>query len=66
MSALSTLQEACELPDCLETLTDLQFNFAKLGEKGELLAIKLLSAEKGYKRLGEDKVMYYAICWCFN
>ncbi|CAG9772448.1 unnamed protein product [Ceutorhynchus assimilis] len=63
LSALAILQEACELPDCLETLTDLQINLAKLGEKGEMVAVKLLSTEKGYKKLGEDKVLAAIAKW---
>lgn len=55
LSALTTLLEACELPDCLDTLIDLSPNLGRLGEKGELLAIKLLSTEKGFKKNSEEK-----------
>ncbi|KAL1513243.1 hypothetical protein ABEB36_002676 [Hypothenemus hampei] len=63
LSALSTLQEACELPDCLEALTDLPLNLAKHGEKGEILIIKLLSMEKGYKRYGQEKILSIIAKW---
>ncbi|XP_019772703.2 rapamycin-insensitive companion of mTOR [Dendroctonus ponderosae] len=63
LSALTTLLEACELPDCLDTLTDLSPNFAKSGEKGELLAIKLLSTEKGFMKNSEDKILEVIANW---
>ncbi|XP_030749931.1 rapamycin-insensitive companion of mTOR [Sitophilus oryzae] len=63
LSALSTLHEACELPDCLEALTDLNPNLSDLGEKGELLSIRMLSTEKGYKKVGKDKVLELITKW---
>ncbi|XP_066151016.1 rapamycin-insensitive companion of mTOR [Euwallacea fornicatus] len=66
LTALSVLQEACELPDCLETLTDLSLNVGKLGEKGELLYIRLLSTEKGFKRSGGDKILSIISKWDSN
>ncbi|XP_050303046.1 rapamycin-insensitive companion of mTOR [Anthonomus grandis grandis] len=63
LSALSTLQEACELPDCLETLTDLAPNMEKLGEKGEILAIRVLSSEKGYNKYGEEMILNVVTRW---
>ncbi|XP_076265709.1 rapamycin-insensitive companion of Tor isoform X2 [Rhynchophorus ferrugineus] len=63
LSALSTLHEACELPDCLEALTDLNPNLSELGEKGELLQIRILSTEKGFKKFGRDKVVEIINKW---
>lgn len=66
LSALSTLHEACELPDCLEALTDINPNLSKLGEKGEFLAVKLFSTEKGLKKFGKDKLLDVITKWDVN
>ncbi|XP_018577043.1 rapamycin-insensitive companion of mTOR isoform X2 [Anoplophora glabripennis] len=61
LSALATLHEACELPDCLEALVNINPNLDKLGEKGTILFIRFLSTESGYNKiisdLSKDKVI---------
>ncbi|KAJ8979985.1 hypothetical protein NQ317_016648 [Molorchus minor] len=54
LSALSTLHEACQLPDCLEALVNINPNLDNLGEKGLLLFIRFLSTESGYNKIVSD------------
>lgn len=54
LSALATLHEACELPDCLEALININPDLEKLGEKGMILFIRLLSTESGYNKIIHD------------
>ncbi|CAH1957732.1 unnamed protein product [Acanthoscelides obtectus] len=54
LSALSTLHEACELPDCLEALININPDLEKLGEKGSMLFVRFLSTESGYNKIIHD------------
>lgn len=54
LSALCTLQEACEVPACLEQLIKLNPDLLKLGEKGLLLLIRFLSVEMGFNLLNKN------------
>lgn len=54
LSALATLHEACELRDCLEAFIDINPNLDKLGEKGTVLFVRLLSTDSGYKKIIHD------------
>ncbi|KAG5892421.1 hypothetical protein JTB14_003357 [Gonioctena quinquepunctata] len=57
LSALATLHEACELPDCLEALININPNLEKLEEKGTLLFARFLSLEKGFNKITHNKVV---------
>jgi rapamycin-insensitive companion of mTOR len=54
LTALSSLHEACELESCLETLVKLNPNLNHLGEKGSLLAVRLLAISSGFQLLNKN------------
>lgn len=54
LSALCTLQEACEVPTCLEHLVKLNPDLLRLGEKGLLLMIRFLSTETGFSVMNKN------------
>ncbi|KAJ3642860.1 hypothetical protein Zmor_025609 [Zophobas morio] len=54
LTALNILHEACELQSCLETLVKLNPNMGSFGEKGSLLAIRLLSVASGFQVLNKN------------
>lgn len=54
LTALNTLHEACEIESCLETLVKLNPNLSHLGEKGSLLALRLLSITSGFQLLNKN------------
>nr|XP_023027367.1 rapamycin-insensitive companion of mTOR [Leptinotarsa decemlineata] len=55
LSALNTLHEACELPDCLDVLININPKLENLGEKGTLLFVRFLSVEAGFKKITTEK-----------
>lgn len=54
LSALCTLQEACEVPACLEQLVKINPDLLKMGEKGLLLMIRFLSTETGFNTMNKN------------
>ncbi|XP_056646449.1 rapamycin-insensitive companion of mTOR [Diorhabda sublineata] len=56
LSALATLHEACELPECLDALIEINPNLGKLGEKGTLLFVRFLSLENGFNKLKKERI----------
>ncbi|XP_050502878.1 rapamycin-insensitive companion of mTOR [Diabrotica virgifera virgifera] len=55
LSALATLNEACELPECLQALIDINPDLGKLGEKGTLLFVRFLSMESGFNKVTKER-----------
>lgn len=54
LSALATLHEACEVPEYLESLIQLNPSLDVLQEKNMLLLVRLLSSETGLNKLNRN------------
>lgn len=64
LSALSTLHEACEVPECLEMLIQINPILEPLQEKNMLLLVRLLSTDNGLNKLNtNDFVMNLILKW---
>lgn len=54
LSAIATLQEACEVPSCLEQIVKLNPDLLELGEKGVLLLMRFLGVDAGFQLLNRN------------